>query len=72
MYTSGQRYGITTTKEHLREFDRYLFVLVVCSIAEEILLISSIHYVTKLNVQTQSVLYRDRWDSREGKKPVQG
>ena len=32
-----------------------------------ILLISSIHYVTKLNGQTQSVLSGDRWDSREGK-----
>ena len=33
----------------------------------EILLISSIHYVTKLDVQTQSVLSGDHWDSREGK-----
>ena len=33
----------------------------------EILLISSIHYVTKLNGQAQSVLSGDRWDSREGK-----
>ena len=33
----------------------------------EILLISSIHYVTKLNGQTQSVLSGDSWDSREGK-----
>ena len=31
----------------------------------EILLISSIHNVTKLNGQTQSVLSGDRWDSRE-------
>ena len=34
VYTSGQRYGITTTKWHLPEFDRYLLFLVVCSIAE--------------------------------------
>ena len=34
IYTSGQRYGITTTKWHLREFGRYLLLLVVCSIAE--------------------------------------
>ena len=34
MYTSGQRYGITTTKWHLREFDWHLLFLVVCSIAE--------------------------------------
>ena len=34
MYTSGQHYGITTTKWHLREFDRYLMFLVVSSIAE--------------------------------------
>ena len=34
IYTSGQRYGIITTKWHLREFDRYLLLLVVCSIAE--------------------------------------
>ena len=33
-YTSGQRYGITTTKWHLRECDRYLLFLVVSSIAE--------------------------------------
>ena len=33
-YTGGQRYGITITKWHLREFDRYLLFLVVCSIAE--------------------------------------
>ena len=33
-YTRGQRYGITTIKWHLREFDRYLLFLVVCSIAE--------------------------------------
>ena len=33
-YTSDQRYGITTTKWHLREFDRYLLFLVVCSNAE--------------------------------------
>ena len=38
----------------------------------EILLISSIHNVTNLNGQTQSVLSGDRWDSREGKKWVQG
>ena len=38
----------------------------------EILLISSIHYVTKLIGQIQSVLSGDRWDSREGKKWVQG
>ena len=34
IYTSGQHYGITTTKWHLREFDQYLLLLVVCSIAE--------------------------------------
>ena len=34
VYTSGQRYRITTTKWHLPEFDRYLLLLVVCSIAE--------------------------------------
>ena len=34
IYTSGQRYGITTTKWNLREFDRHLLFLVVCSIAE--------------------------------------
>ena len=33
-YTSGQCYGITTTKWHLREFDRYLLFLVVYSIAK--------------------------------------
>ena len=33
-YTSGQRYGITTTKWHLCEFDPHLLFLVVCSIAE--------------------------------------
>ena len=33
-YTRGQRYRITTAKWHLREFDRYLLFLVVCSIAE--------------------------------------
>ena len=33
----------------------------------EIWLISSIHSITKLNGQTQSELYRDRSDSREGK-----
>ena len=38
----------------------------------EILLISSIHHVTKLNGQTQSVLSGDRWDSREGKKVSSG
>ena len=38
----------------------------------EIQLISSIHYLTKLNGQTQRVLSWDRWDSREGKKWVQG
>ena len=38
----------------------------------ETLLISSIYYVTKLNGQTQSVLPWDRWDSREGKRWVQG
>ena len=38
----------------------------------EILLISSIHYVTKLNGQTQSVLSGDRWDSRERKKVISG
>ena len=34
IYTSSQCYGITTTKWHLRWFDRYLLFLVVCSIAE--------------------------------------
>ena len=34
IYTSGQRYGITTAKWYLGEFDRYLLFLVVCSIAE--------------------------------------
>ena len=34
-YTSDQRYGITTTKWRLREFDRYLLFLFVCSIAEQ-------------------------------------
>ena len=34
IYPSGQRYGIATTKWHLREFDRYLLFLVVCWIAE--------------------------------------
>ena len=71
LYTNGQRYGITTTKWHLREFDRYLLFLVVClcSIAERNTVeISSIHYVTKVNGQTQSVLSGDRWDSTEGKK----
>ena len=34
IYTSGQRYGIITNKWNLREFDRYLLFLVVCSIAE--------------------------------------
>ena len=38
----------------------------------EMLLISSIHYVTKLIGQIQSVLSGDRRDSREGKKWVQG
>ena len=33
-YTSGQPYGITITKWHLPECDRYLLFLVVCSIAE--------------------------------------
>ena len=33
-YTSGQSYGISTTKLHSREFDQYLLVLVVRSIAE--------------------------------------
>ena len=36
----------------------------------EILLISSIDYVTKLNGQTQSALSGDHWDSRERKKSV--
>ena len=36
----------------------------------EILLISSIHYVTKLNGQTQSVLSGDRWDSLKRRKKV--
>ena len=34
VYTGGQCYGITTTKWHLHEFDRYLLFLLVCSIAE--------------------------------------
>ena len=34
VYTCSQRYGIITTKWHLREFDRYLLFLVVCSIAK--------------------------------------
>ena len=50
-YTGGQPYGITTIKWHLREFDRYLLFLVVCSIAEDTLLISSIITQTKLNGQ---------------------
>ena len=33
-YTRGQRYGISTTKWHLREFDQYLLFLVICSIAK--------------------------------------
>ena len=39
---------------------------------KEILLISSIHYITKLNGQTQSVLSGDHWDSREVKKVNSG
>ena len=38
----------------------------------EILLILSIHYVIKLNGQTQSVLSGDRLDSREGKSEFRG
>ena len=34
IYTSCQRYGITTTKLHLHAFDRYLLFMVVCWIAE--------------------------------------
>ena len=44
----------------------YCFWLYV-QLRNEILLISSIHYITKLNGQTQSVLSGNRWDSREGK-----
>ena len=57
IYTSGQRYGITTTKCHLREFDRYLLFLDVRSIAERNTVISSIHYVTKSNGQTVGVAW---------------
>ena len=38
----------------------------------EILLISSIHYITKLIGQTQSVLSGDHWDSRAGKNRFRG
>ena len=38
----------------------------------EILLIPSIHYVTKLNGQTQSVFSGDRWDSREERSEFRG
>ena len=47
----------TTTKWHLREFDRYLLFLVVCSIAKgNTVDFSDPLRKTKLNVQTQSVL----------------
>ena len=38
----------------------------------KILFISSIHYVTKLNGQTEQVLSGDRWDSTEGKCEFRG
>ena len=66
-YTSGQRYRITTTKWHLREFDRYLLFLVVCSIAERNTVDSIDPLRNQIECQTQSVLSGDRWDSREGK-----
>ena len=50
-YTGGQPYGITTIKWHLREFDRYLLFLVVCSIAERNTVDFIDHYATKLNDQ---------------------
>ena len=72
MYTSGQPYGITTTKWHLRKFGRYLLFLVVCSIAERntVDFIDPLH--NQIECQTQSVLSGDRWDSREGKSECRG
>ena len=48
-YTSCQRYGITTTKWHLHEFDRYLLFLVVSSIAER----STVDYIDPLRNQIE-------------------
>ena len=49
IYTSGQRYGTTTTKWHLREFDRYLLFLVVCSIAER----NTVDFIDPLRCQLE-------------------
>ena len=49
IYTSGQRYGITTTKWHLHEFDRYLLFLVVCSIAER----NTVDFIDPLRCQLE-------------------
>ena len=49
LYTSGQRYGITTTKWHLREFDQYLLFLVVCSITER----STVDFIYPLRNQIE-------------------
>ena len=64
-------YGITTTKCHLREFDRHLLFLVVCSIVERNT-VDFIDPLTKLNGQTQSALSGDLCDSREGKSQFRG
>ena len=49
IYTNGQRYGITTNKWHLREFDRYLLFLVVCSIAEQ----NTVDFINPLHNQIE-------------------
>ena len=48
-YTSGQRYGITTNKWHLREFDLYLLFLVICSIAER----NTVDFIDPLSKQIE-------------------
>ena len=70
-YTSGQRYGINSTKWHLREFDRYLLFLVICSISER----NAVDFIDPLRNQFEwpkTVSIVDRWDSRERKKVSSG